>query len=82
MVPDKWERRQGGGADAEHLPFTLNDLFMKVDLSILKTPESRYGSPHIAYPWRFDFKSQSRYCIFTASQEGRQSTLHHSSRGC
>lgn len=61
--------KAGRGADAEHLPFTLNDLFMKVDLSILKIQESRYGSLHTAYPWRFDFKSQAQDCIFTADKK-------------
>lgn len=37
---------------------------MKADLSILRIQELHYSSLHRAYPWRFDFKSQTLYCIF------------------
>lgn len=50
------------------LPFMLNDLFMKMDLSILRIQESHYSSLYTAYPWRFDFKSQTLYCTFTADE--------------
>jgi len=40
-----------------------------VDLSISRIQESHHSLLHRAYSWRFDFKSQTSYCVFPTDKK-------------